>query len=147
MAKKRIRNLEKERQWAKNYRDRNKDVIRAKKIEYNKKNPHWVWAKSSIKNHKKNGFIINITLEELINFAKKQRYCYICGKKLRWEQGSTDGKLCHSSPTLDRANNDQEINISNIQILCHRCNRMKGELSMGDFVIFCGEVYRKFNSK
>lgn len=79
---------------------------------------------------------------DLIKIAYNNENCAICGKLLRWERGY--GKCAHDSPTLDRIDNENFIDVNNTQILCHRCNTAKGDLDMSSFVSYCEMVVKKF---
>jgi len=79
---------------------------------YNSKNPIRTWCINTLSNHKTNGYIINITLDELDEYVRHTNYCYICGKELDWSTGKKHSK--HNSPSLDRLNNDMFISKDNI---------------------------------
>ena len=111
-----------------------------------KHRPHYAWAKSSIKSHKRKGFEVNIVVKELAEIAKKIKYCPFCDVLLSWNQGNGDGKLHPNSPTLDRINNGKVINRDNIRIICHRCNTTKSGRNMEEFVNYCRGIIERYDT-
>ncbi len=65
-----------------------------------------------------------ISTSELIKMAQGAVHCNYCGIELNWSAGK--GKTRSNSPTLDRKENGTKIDRDSIQILCHRCNSIKG---------------------
>lgn len=118
------------------------DCVRNEQKKYNIKNPVRVWCISTLSQHKHNGYIINISLDELYNYVKSAKYCYICGKELDWTIGKKHSN--HNSPTLDRLNNEKEINIRNIQILCRDCNISKSNKTILELVSWAEQVIKVY---
>jgi 5-methylcytosine-specific restriction endonuclease McrA len=83
-----------------------------------------------------------MTTDELVEFVSDKENCEICGKKITWYSGIKH--LISSSPTLDRLNNESDIHINNIQLLCNECNRTKGTKTMKEFVNYCKIVSSKY---
>jgi hypothetical protein len=110
------------------------------KIHY-KNSPFKAWASRSLRYHKEKGFIINLSIEQLISIGESTPHCSICGCKLSYER-YTGFTTC--SPTVDRFNNEHELNCENIWILCRDCNTMKGVLPMKEFVKKCQMIVNKF---
>jgi len=77
----------------------------------------------------------------LILIAKQSKYCPICNCKLNWKHGT---KLNNYTPTLDRIDNDKTLILNNIQIICWRCNRAKGMMSMKEFINYCKQIANKY---
>jgi len=113
-------------------------------INSRKNNPIRVWCNSTLYHHKKEGFNICITQEELKHIAKETLVCNICGCVLNWTPYTSNGKTQQNSPSLDRINNDTIITKENIQIICHQCNRTKGERTMEEFINYCKMVVNKY---
>lgn len=88
------------------------------------------WALATLRSHRKSGYNINITTDELTELAEEITHCRWCGRKLQWESGK--GVTCHC-PTLDRTDNGQTIDIDNIDIICLGCNASKGQLTENEF--------------
>jgi len=99
--------------------------------------PLKLWANGTMGSHKRRGFIVTITRDQLVDIAKKTTHCSICGCKLKWEKHK--GMTC-DSPTLDRIHNEQELNTDNIWIVCNQCNAMKGETTMKDLINKCKRI-------
>lgn len=95
--------------------------------------PFYRWAKNTLKGHKHRGYQVNITSEELEDIVSKTKTCQICGCELK----RGNGKVTDISPTLDRKNNENVIDINNIMILCNYCNLTKGKRPIIEFIKFC----------
>ena len=99
----------------KSYRNKVKSMT---ELEYKK-----LWCYQTLKTHDRDGFIIDISIDDLFNIVKNNKVCAICGTSLKWY---SNGFNCTISPTLDRINNEKIINKNNVQILCMACNSSKG---------------------
>lgn len=106
--------------------------------------PHRVWATSVIGGHKKHGYEIMITLNQLESMALKTKICPICGVTLDYSRLTKNGKNLHNSPSLDRKNNGDVLSVSNIWIICKECNVTKGRRSMKEFISYCKMVGEKY---
>lgn len=126
---------------SKAYRKANAVSIKEKQRLNKAKRRHLYWAHSTISGHTARGFHVSITVEDLHRLAIETPTCPICGIDMKWEAG----KIAPNSPTLDRINNGNDIRLDNIWILCHRCNTMKRDLPMNEFVRFCKMVAQKFD--
>ncbi len=124
------------KQTSKKYYEENKSLWKEKRI----RNAKPMWARTTIRNHRRRGNIVNFTNQELLKFIKEVEVCSICGIKLNW----FNNRICMDSPTLDRMNNEKHLDLNNIQILCCQCNVSKGNRTMGDFVNYCDWVLQKF---
>ena len=134
-------NKEKILKQKKDYYENNKE----QKKEYNKNNYVRGWCTQTINNHKKHGYIVNITIDELYNIVKDEPSCEICGKELEWYSTGT-GKPTNLSPSLDRKNNGNEINKDNISILCHKCNIKKNSDSIEENLVWCKQFEEYANN-
>lgn len=114
-------------------------------IEWNANHVYRRWAHSTITNHRNRNIEIEITLDCLEELAKENPFCELCGRKLCW--GARKGKVTFDSPTLDRTNNEKNICSDNIQIVCHRCNAIKQNLTMDEFIRYCNMIANKFKKK
>ena len=127
---------------AKEYYENNKEKIK----EYNKNNYVRIWCSSTIRDHKKRGYIVNITIDELYDIVKDKPSCEICGKELEW-YSTGKGKITNLSPSLDRIYNGNEINKDNISILCHKCNTKKHSESIEENLVWCKQFEEYANKK
>jgi len=111
---------------------------RERHIKDRRKNPIYHWAKSTLARHRK--YIeVSAPLQSVYQLALKSKNCPICGRALDWSIGKRVIK--RDSPTLDRIDNEKHICVGNIQIICCRCNRAKGDMTMEEFLQYCERVY------
>lgn len=123
------------------YYKANKERYKENYLKWRKENPKRAWVNFVLSNHKRRGYIVNITNNELLEAIKNIKSCPFCGCELVWEYGKGINK---STPTLDRINNEKDINLDNIQILCRKCNAMKQDKTMIELVEWCEIIYKKF---
>lgn len=115
--------------------------IKQRVSNYRTRNPHRIWATNTIRSHKKDGYDVTFTISQLTEIAEKTKCCPICNCILKFERGKG---YTSNSPTLDRINNDNHMNLINTWIICRDCNMMKGELPMKEFVEKCKMISDKF---
>ena len=130
----------------KEYYENNKEKIKEYKKEWRENNYVRIWCTHTIHNHKRRGYIVNITIDELYNIVKDEPSCEICGKELEW-YSTGKGKTTNLSPSLDRKNNENEINKDNISILCYKCNAKKNSESIEENVVWCKQFIEYANKK
>src|SRR3972149_10470373 len=106
----------------KKYRQSQKSIVYIK--NWNKENSYRIWAVKTLLQHKKRKFNIIISYNELELLAKNTKNCTYCNIQLDWSIGNK-GKAKFNSPSLDRINNEKEIRLDNVQILCWQCNFTK----------------------
>jgi len=142
-------NKEKMKEYKKEYNEKyyenNKEKINKQQKEYNKNNYVRRWCYNTINKHKKCGYIVNITIDELYNIVKDEPSCEICGKELEW-YSTGKGKTTNLSPSLDRIYNGNEINKDNISILCHKCNAKKHSDSIEENLVWCKQFEEYANN-
>jgi hypothetical protein len=147
------KNREKDNAWKRQWHKDNRPRLLEKKREYNTKNSgrrreynetnrRRVWATRTLSMHRRKGLIVEISIDELHNLANKTNHCSICERELVWKAGHK--KSIRASPTLDRIDNELLMRIGNVWIVCHRCNTIKGELTMKEYVEHCKMVVSKF---
>ncbi len=122
------------------YAQNNKEKLRNDAFEWYNKSPRG-WASGALRSHKRKGHKINITIEELYKYSLDKKFCPICGKELSW--GGKNGRIRSHSPSLDRINNESELNMNNVWIICARCNAAKGDLTMKGFIDYCKLVVKR----
>lgn len=96
------------------------------------------WCKNVLTGHR--DYSINITVLELYDIIKDLENCPICGCKFDWWASKTYS----NKPSLDRTNNDDFIDDTNIQVICHSCNRTKSNRTMKEFIEYCTMVADKY---
>lgn len=107
-------------------------------------NPYRFWAKTVISNHRQSGYPVSLSVDELENLARKTTLCPICDSPLDY---SGKAKSPWNQPSLDRKNNDNEINSSNSWIICRKSNTIKCDLPMQSFVEYCKKVVARFGAE
>lgn len=124
------------------YYNRNKSLLLLKRKENRNNNPIRERAQTIIDSHKRKGLKVIITKDELISLLEKTNVCSICGASLIKTYGH--GKIKPNSLSLDRINNEIELRIDNVQVVCYKCNTTKGTRTMNAFIDYCKNVYMKF---
>lgn len=122
-------------------REESNSLTYKKRRDKIKENPKDNWSYMTLWSHKKKGFIVNITREELYNHVSKINNCEICNKELTFGGGCG---FKSTSATLDRKDNENELNINNVQVLCRKCNSTKLDRSMSEFIEYCQFIVNKF---
>jgi len=138
-----IRTTEKNKQYRKEYQEKNKDKKSQSDKKYRKEHPYRMWALDTLGGHKRKGFIVNIPVDELEEIAKQATHCPICGCNLQWKPR----KACPNSPSLDRKNNGNIISKDTIWIICYKCNTTKWNRTWNEFLDYCELVTNKFRKQ
>jgi len=127
------------------YRDRHPGRVNGASARWRSRNPILSWAQTTLSFHRKK-FDVRITREELAEFAKDKLTCPYCDVVLDWLVNRRIGRSgpARNSPTLDRKNNDRIIDLSTVEIVCHRCNACKQDFTKAEFVEYCKTVSEKF---
>lgn len=131
---------------AKIYRENNHKKVLDSVTKYRNdpNNKYKLFASSTFNDHKRyDKYILNITKDEINHLAMNTHKCIYCNVELNYNRGNKH-KTEPNSPSLDRINNENIINIKNIQIICHRCNTIKHDMSHNEFVIYCKNIANKF---
>lgn len=113
--------------------------------EYTRRNPRRRWATACLSGHRRRGYAIEMTCQELYEIALKTEYCFICGTTINWQLGNK-GNMKNDSPTLDRLDNENVIRKDNILILCYKCNATKRDRTLNEFLDYCDAVVTRFHS-
>jgi hypothetical protein len=131
-------NKERATQWAR------ANPIRRKKNKETREGAHpfKYWAQSTLKTHREKGLSVNLSAHDLITLAAKSPKCLLCECALDWTRsnGRLSSKNWVTKPSLDRVNNDTFLNKDNVMLICCRCNRMKGKLTLAKFVQHCKNI-------
>jgi len=85
------------------------------------------------------GHKILISKSEVVYMFETTTHCPICGVKL----ATTLGK-CNESPSLDRIDNENEIRSDNVWIICNRCNSLKRDMTMREYIEHSRMIAEKF---
>lgn len=130
------------RKYIKQYYLKNKEKWKTSHKKTVINNPIRNWCRSTRARHKNDGFIVMITNDELEKWANFHKHCEFCGIELDFTPFK--GKSVSNSPSLDRTNNEQEIRLDNITMLCRNCNHRKGDMPLKDYLTFCKNLLKKF---
>ncbi len=106
-------------------------------VNYRALHPVRHWATNSINSHKKSGYTINFSLDDLEHLGKCTTSCIYCECELHYILGKgqrTDG------PTLDRIDNNIVLDIRDTQIICKKCNFSKQNRAHKEFILYCKKV-------
>jgi len=91
------------------------------------------WAQNSIYQHKLRGFIFegDVSISKVHQLMKDNlgKKCIYCGKTLSLDEGSYKA-------SLDIINPRHLVNMDNLQIICKKCNEMKGRKNHSEFLRF-----------
>lgn len=118
-------------------RDRYRNLSKEKKERYRSQVVSWMnnnFVKAKVDQCKRRairkGFDFNIT-EEYINkmYEHQNGRCKASGVKMTQEVGSYRGAM-----SIDRINPDKGYIFGNIQLLCAAVNRMKADMTQGEFI-------------
>jgi len=127
----RAKNPERVKELSRETYARHSEKYKQKAMEWQKANPHRSWAISTLSNHRRRGFLIAISIDDLMIEAKKAQECLYCGRELKFMRG---GGWNGSTPSLDRINNEDVIDENTIQIICHACNTSKLNRTHTEFI-------------
>jgi hypothetical protein len=84
-----------------------------REIIWRKNHPDRAWSKSTLVSHRGDGFLVNITIKQLVDLINKTPNCPACGKRLVFHKGKPGPRL--DSPTLDRMNIERHDSLSFLQ--------------------------------
>lgn len=127
------------------YRKNNRNKVHesVKKYRNDIDNRFKIFAATTLNDHKRNGYKMNMTKLELEILAQKTNKCIYCDEILNYNRGDKH-KSMSNSPSLDNINNIKILSINDVRIICHRCNTIKSNMSHIEFIEYCKKVYIKF---
>ena len=106
--------------------------------------PQRCWARYALISHKRRGHLVTISISDLETLAKKTTHCLYCDCELDWVYGSKGYGPNPNSPSLDRINNEVELRLGNVEIICNRCNARKYSSTKQELIDWCRKVTDKF---
>lgn len=127
------------------YRNSHPGFQKSQDREYLRRNPRRRWSTACLAGHRRRGYRIEISFEELCEIASRADQCFICDATLDWQLGNK-GHLHNRSPTLDRLDNEDVIRSDNVLILCYQCNATKRDRTLKEFLDYCRAVSVKFTT-
>lgn len=123
------------------YRKKNQKRINKRTLLWIGRSRERNWAYRAIWAKRKDGYVIKFSLDDLTKIALKHNPCRYCGGPIDY----SGGKIKDNSPNLDRIENAKgDLELRDIQLICHKCNVTKLNRSHKEFVRYCAMVYRKF---
>jgi hypothetical protein len=149
------RNKEKLRETAKKYYKNNKDKIQQRRKEYylgvkdkknatllsfRTRNPELVLIKSAKERAKKRGYAFNLVKEDVYI----PEYCPLLGLKLESQIGK--GKSTDCSPSLDRIIPEKGYVKGNVWVVSMKANRMKSDSSLEEMKLLV-ENWSKYENQ
>lgn len=126
------------------YRSHSKES-NARSNKWSKNNPIMHWTHSVLSNHRRRGYLVSITNNQFTELAKKTPNCSICLRQLSWSSEGKNGRPQLNSPSLDRINNEKELRLDNVQVICWLCNLTKSSRTMQEFIDYCKMVANRFS--
>jgi hypothetical protein len=134
-----------ENKYSKTYRKTHRELKRQWEKEYIRKNSMRRWATACLSGHRRRGYVIEMTCQELYEMATRTDSCFICGIPLDWQLGNK-GRMKKNSSTLDRVENESVIRKYNVLILCYKCNATKRDRTLREFSDYCEGVVTRPHS-
>lgn len=119
-----INNPERQQNKKRERYQRNRQIMCEQRRSWRSNNPFRMWSDNTLDSHRRKGFKINVSRPELEDVARGAVKCVYCNVDLDWRPGK--GKMKSNSPTLDRIYNGKIIDLNSIQVICNRCNIVKG---------------------
>lgn len=118
------------------------------RVKYRIADPILAFARKTLWAHRATGHGILMSVEELVNLINRTTSCPICGVEFTdwkdmWRRHKNDPTYWNMR-SLDRINNENIIKSGNVQIICVKCNTIKGNMTMDEFLNYCKAVYDKY---
>ena len=129
-------------EYNKKRKEREPDYLSKRYARQKLSNPYAVWALNVIGGHKRNGYNVLFNSVALATYAKTITNCEYCSQELNWQNLS---KITNATPSLDRIDNEQNIDLQHVQIVCYECNRSKSNRTLEEFRQYCRNIYGKFS--
>lgn len=105
-------------------------------------NPIRAKANRTLHNHRimHKDAIIKITISEIENLFRESTHCPLCGIKYSNESRQT-------VQSLDRLNNERELRVDNVWVICNKCNATKQDRTMEEFYEYCQMVVNTWSMR
>lgn len=105
------------------------------------------WAKKSMDDHKYNNkkIYFNFSCRELAYFAANIKTCCFCNLKLDFNPKNNKNRW--KSPSLDNKDCKNSIGLTDILILCRKCNLTKSDRLLIEFINYCKIIIKNKNKK
>ena len=124
------------------YKRDNRSVIRLSIRRYyhrtRSENNEYGWSKATYHSHKKY-YNVKFTVDELYELANKVRTCVYCGREMKYDRSDK-----YTAASLDRTNNETDLSLKDVQIICLRCNQMKNNQTEKEFIEMVKNIYERW---
>src|ERR1700681_4508371 len=84
-------------EYSRNYHKTHPESARKYDQERARRNPKRRWATACLSGHRRRGYDVKISSEELYQMAVHTELCFICGCQINWELGKK-GRMQSDSP-------------------------------------------------
>lgn len=101
------------------------------------------WVRSTLKDHRRRGYDVVITNDELYHLylIAMKNNCPYCG--LPFQHG--DGVATSRSPSLDVIDPyNRVLSVFNVRIICCECNATKQKRTHAEFLEYCSRVTERW---
>jgi 5-methylcytosine-specific restriction endonuclease McrA len=131
------------------YKENNPELIKNNMRKHILNNTIKIWAHHVIASHKSKGYPVDFKINELIKLSQTTPICKYCDSKLDYTTPFGNRKHIErtTAPTVDRINNELNLTIDNIEIICNKCNVTKQDRTRKDFYEYCKNIYLKFKGE
>lgn len=121
------------KEYKKEWREKNREKIRAYGYQYSQKNPQKILLLSAKHRSIKKGISCTIVEKDILIPA----ICPVLGISIE-KVFNANGKrgACPSAPSLDRIDNTKGYEIGNIQVISNKANSMKNSASPRELIQF-----------
>lgn len=104
---------------------------------YRQNNRRRIWATKTLSEHRRRGCQFNFDVQELMTKAEQNSLCEFCQQPIIWN----NTKIMDNSPTLERLHNQLTTNnISEIAIVCFKCNKSKQNRSLEEYIHYLEQL-------
>jgi 5-methylcytosine-specific restriction endonuclease McrA len=102
--------------------------------KWRRNNPIRHWASSTLRDHKRRGYVAKVAMSEIAAIAERSPTCFYCGIELDYSPNK--GVARFNSPTMDRRDNQLEFTANDVNIICVRCNASKSDRTHAEYILY-----------
>lgn len=117
-----------------------RDTVRNSRKLFRENNPLLIKIEFMLSVKRRLGMIVDTNREELYNKFKNETKCYICGCELLIEYSNG---IHRNTLSFDRTGNSDIITCDNLVLVCCRCNGMKGDRDLNEYLEYMNNVRKK----
>jgi predicted nucleic-acid-binding Zn-ribbon protein len=142
--------IERDRIRSASYRQDNVENVKASSLRWYYNNPEKttknrrkycqenklrVWVYGTIRKHRKDGYDVQVTGDDILEKIRVVIFCRYCGESLQYNK--------KKMVAVDRIDNEQIMTNDNTQIICYYCNSRKKNLTHLEFIEYCKRMSNK----